>query len=223
MFARLKEHGLLLRTDAKLPNLCSLVAGETVHGSWWAHPRGRDIFAVDSEMEHHPDVLMAKLVSGKVTFVHRDLWPPVVDVGRAREPWQMRNLWPEGRKLLGPGRSRTDRAKPGREQGRSRAGNKAFDIQRAIPLGIGGACASSRILGSLVKPDRRSWWTNPSGTRPTAAGRRCVVAQSQVQWKRPSALAEKTRRQIEHMVLRPGAERARWPFYTRPASTPCAS
>ena len=51
-------------------------------------------------MEHHPDVLMTKLISGKVTFVHRDLWPPVVGFGRAREPWQMRNLWPEGRKLL---------------------------------------------------------------------------------------------------------------------------
>jgi hypothetical protein len=100
VFAKLKEHGLLLRIDAYLPSVCALVAGERVRGSWWSHPRGRAIFAVDGELGDHPDVLMTKLISGKVTYVHRALWPQVIAVGRAREPWQMKDLSPDGRKLL---------------------------------------------------------------------------------------------------------------------------
>jgi len=100
VLAELKKHGLLLLTDAKLPNLCALVAGETVRGSWWAHPRSQRIFRVDGEVDDHPDVLMTKLVSGKVTYVHRALWPAVIAVGRAREPWQMKGLSKDARKLL---------------------------------------------------------------------------------------------------------------------------
>jgi len=32
VFAKLKEHGLLLQTDANLPNVCALVAGAPVRG-----------------------------------------------------------------------------------------------------------------------------------------------------------------------------------------------
>ena len=67
VFAKLEEHGLLLRIDANLPNVCALVAGERVRGSWWSHPSGRAIFAVDSELADHPDVLMTKLISGMTT------------------------------------------------------------------------------------------------------------------------------------------------------------
>jgi hypothetical protein len=37
-------------------------------------------------------VLVVKLVSGKVTFVHQRLWPAVIAVGQAREPWQTNDL-----------------------------------------------------------------------------------------------------------------------------------
>ena len=84
--AELKKHGLLLRIDANLPNVSALIAGERVRGSWWAHPKGRVIFRVSSELDDDPDVLITKLVSGKITYVDRSLWPAVVTVGRAREP-----------------------------------------------------------------------------------------------------------------------------------------
>jgi hypothetical protein len=100
VFAKLEEHGLLLQLDSNLPNVCALVAGERVRGSWWSHPSGRAIFAVAGELADHPDVLMTKLISGKVTYVHRPLWPQVIAVGRAREPWQIKDLSPAGRKLL---------------------------------------------------------------------------------------------------------------------------
>ena len=96
----LKKYGLLLLNDPALPNLCLLVGGERVRGSWWAHPRAQEIFQVYDALEDHPDVLILKLISGKVTYIHRTLWPQIVAVGRAREVWQMRGLSPAARKLL---------------------------------------------------------------------------------------------------------------------------
>lgn len=100
VFAELKKYRLLLRTDARLPNICALVAGETVRGSWWAHPRSHAIFQVDGELADHPDVLMVKLISNKVTYVHRILWHEVIAIGCAREPWQTEHLSGGARKLL---------------------------------------------------------------------------------------------------------------------------
>jgi len=102
----LKEHGLLLETDARLPNVSTLVLGEPVRGSWWAHPRSHEIFRVNCALEDHPDALVTKLVSGKITFIHRLLWPSVVAIGRAREPWQIARLSTNARKLL----ARADKA-----------------------------------------------------------------------------------------------------------------
>jgi hypothetical protein len=100
VFSELKHHGLLLLNDSDLPNLCTLIVGERVRGSWWVHPRSQEIFAVYDAMEDHPDVLIMKLVSGKVTYVHRSLWPQAVAVGCARDRWQMEGLSAAARKLL---------------------------------------------------------------------------------------------------------------------------
>lgn len=113
--ARLREHGVLLQTDANLPSISFLIAGEPVRGSWWSHPAGRAIFRVNGELEDHPDVLMAKLISGKITFIHRALWAAVLSVGRAREPWQMDRLSRGARALL----AEVDR-RPVKPDGRAR-------------------------------------------------------------------------------------------------------
>lgn len=96
----LESSGLLLLSDAKLPSLVGLIAGEPVRGSWWAHPKGHAIFRVATILADHPDVLVTKLVSGKVTFVHRKLWPALLAVATSREPWQTRGLSSAGRALL---------------------------------------------------------------------------------------------------------------------------
>ena len=96
----LKEFGLLLESDAKLPSVSGLVAGDPIKGSWWAHPKARQIFAVLQPMVDHQDVLIVKLISGKVTFVHRKLWPDILSVGSARDEWQMNRLTPAARLLL---------------------------------------------------------------------------------------------------------------------------
>jgi hypothetical protein len=88
----LARDGVLLLADAGLPSVTSLVAGEPIRGSWWGHPRGGEIYHLSNQLGDHPDVLTVKLVSAKVTFAHRRLWPAVVSVGQSREAWQMDGL-----------------------------------------------------------------------------------------------------------------------------------
>ncbi|HKZ02375.1 MAG TPA: hypothetical protein VJ180_09055, partial [Pyrinomonadaceae bacterium] len=92
VMGELKGIGLLLMSDARLPNVASLFAGEPIRGSWWSHPRAHDIFAGLEQLENHKDVLFTKLVSGKVTLVHRRFWNDLVAIGLAREVWQTRGL-----------------------------------------------------------------------------------------------------------------------------------
>ena len=58
------------------------------------------IFQVNERLDDHPDVLIAKLLAGKVTFLHRQFWPAVLAVATSEEPWQMRNLPDTPQKVL---------------------------------------------------------------------------------------------------------------------------
>ena len=119
----LERHDLLLMTDARLPCLVALIAGGPVRGSWWGHPKGKRIFAAGLELEDHRDVAAVKLVSGKATFVHRRLWPALLAVATAREPWQIRGLPAAARRLLdrvaAAGRLRAAALRGGRESARA--------------------------------------------------------------------------------------------------------
>ena len=99
MPAYLRKHGLLLQQDKRLPDVATTVASEPIRGSWWAHPRAQAIFACLGELEQHPDTLVTKLIAGKVTFIHRQLWPAVLAVAGARESWQFAGLTAEAREL----------------------------------------------------------------------------------------------------------------------------
>lgn len=100
VFLQLEKFGLLLLSDSALPNVSRLVADEKISGSWWSHEAGHKIFSVGEMLEDHPDVLIMKLVSNKVTFVHRELWGRVYSIGIAREDWQLRKLSPVAKQLL---------------------------------------------------------------------------------------------------------------------------
>jgi hypothetical protein len=100
ILARLAEIGVLLLHDVARPSLSGLIAGEAIRGSWWSHPAGKQIYAVGEALGHHPDVLACKLLDGKITFVHRRLWPALSVVGRARAAWQTRGLTDEAQTLL---------------------------------------------------------------------------------------------------------------------------
>ncbi|HYL74824.1 MAG TPA: hypothetical protein VEU96_11505 [Bryobacteraceae bacterium] len=97
---RLREFDLLADTDPKFPSITTLVVGDSVRGSWWTHPAAREVFRLSCALRDHPDVLMVKLISGKVTAIHRPLWPAILAIGTAREPWQMDKLSKEAKALL---------------------------------------------------------------------------------------------------------------------------
>ena len=62
--------------------------------------QGQAIFKTSNYLVDHPRVISTKLVSGKVTFVHQRLWPALIVIGRAREPWQMSGLSAAAKRLL---------------------------------------------------------------------------------------------------------------------------
>jgi hypothetical protein len=94
VLTELAAGGLLLLSDPKRNNAITVLTGEFPKGSWWSHRDANRIYATLQTVEDHPDVLSAKLISGKVTFVHRDLWPALRAVVTAREPWQLEDLSP---------------------------------------------------------------------------------------------------------------------------------
>jgi hypothetical protein len=98
--SQLAEYGLLLESDPQLPCLTAIVAGGPIRGSWWGNPAARGTYDVLLALEDHPDALRTKLVNGKVTYVHRTLWPALLGVALAGEPWQSRALAPAAQWLL---------------------------------------------------------------------------------------------------------------------------
>lgn len=96
----LAANGLLLKQDKALPNVVSILTGESLRTSWWSHPKAHLIFTVLSELAKHPDVLFTKLLYRKDTLVHKALWPAVLAAGRAREPWQVQGLSSDAESLL---------------------------------------------------------------------------------------------------------------------------
>lgn len=138
VFSKILEFGFLLESDPKLPSVCSIIAGEPVRGSWWSHPLAQTIFQVNEKLEDHPDVLITKLISGKVTFVHRILWPEIVAIGTAREAWQLRGLSPSECALLKSvmevGFLRTDQIPSMRTKvtAKTRTGNIARELERRL-------------------------------------------------------------------------------------------
>ena len=85
--AFVKRHGVVLQAaHGPVPSLAEAVAGRPIRGSWWGHPKGREIFRAATTVSDSPEVLVCKLVEGKVTFVHRRLWPALVKLsGRFRK------------------------------------------------------------------------------------------------------------------------------------------
>ena len=79
--AWVKKCGIAVESArASVPNLAQVITGESLRGSWWAHPKGNDIFLVSRAIRRSPDVLVCRLVDGKITYVHRRMWPALVSL-----------------------------------------------------------------------------------------------------------------------------------------------
>ena len=64
----------LTPVDAKVSSLVEELVGEKIKGSWWGHSQAHLIYNTYQHLVRDPAVLTMKLIKGKVTFVHRELW-----------------------------------------------------------------------------------------------------------------------------------------------------
>jgi len=77
--AFVKKHGVvLMAARGPVPSLAQAIAGGPFRGSWWAHPQSHQMYRVFERVSDSDQVLVCRLVEGKVTFVHRRLWPALV-------------------------------------------------------------------------------------------------------------------------------------------------
>jgi hypothetical protein len=144
---------MLLESDSKLPSVVSLVAGKPIAGSWWGHPSGGAIYREVNRLGDRADVVLLKLLDGKVTFVLDKLWPHVHAIGCSGEPWQVDSLSPPSQRLLElvhhSGIIRTDDPRSRLAAG-SRVSAAALDLERRLlVLGVQVHTASGRHAKSL--------------------------------------------------------------------------
>lgn len=134
------DAGLLLQSDPAAPSVVGMLADGPVSGSWWGRPDGKAIYRGLEVLEDDPDIALFKLLGGKVTFVHRRLWPALAAVGLSRAPWQMDGL--------------TDG-----ERGALRLVDDEGELAaRCLPGAEGGAAAriASRLEGRLLVCSRQA-------------------------------------------------------------------
>lgn len=103
--AFVREQGVVLASArGPAPCLTEAIVGEPIQGSWWGHTQSHDIHAVLEAVKASADVLVCRLINGKVTLVHRRLWPELVRLGKRFAPEQLAQVreehTPSGRHAL---------------------------------------------------------------------------------------------------------------------------
>lgn len=77
--AFIKKHGIVLESaSGPVPSLAHTIAGAEIKGRWWSHPLGKEIFRITRAVRDSPEILVCRLVAGKITFVHKRIWPALV-------------------------------------------------------------------------------------------------------------------------------------------------
>ena len=63
----MRKHGIvLLAARGVVPSLAEAIAGEPIRGSWWGHAKSHAIFDIINGIVDSDEVLVCKLVDGKV-------------------------------------------------------------------------------------------------------------------------------------------------------------
>ena len=92
----------LTTSNDQVPSLVEELTGERVRGSWWSHPKAHLIYNTYRRIAECEHVLTLKLVEGKVTFVHMDVWAALFSAVMDAQ-WRQRvtlRLHPLSRELL---------------------------------------------------------------------------------------------------------------------------
>jgi hypothetical protein len=185
----LRAKGLMTLTPlGGLSSLVAEVVGGPIAGSWWGHPEGKRIFAIATALAEAPEVLIGKIIAGKVAFVHEALWPPLLrlatDAGARRAA--MKGLSPAARKLLALV---------------ERRGEVRLDEVSAAAVGARDAKAAGALRGELEK--RRLVL---GASVHTDSGRHAAVLRS---WKSWSAEASSAHPGLGAVAARLGVAEAR--------------
>ena len=82
-----EQNGIMLESArGKTSSLVAQIAGGVISGSWWSHPKGHLIFALTRTVREAEQVLVCRLLQGKITYVHRRLWAALVKVAEDLPP-----------------------------------------------------------------------------------------------------------------------------------------
>jgi hypothetical protein len=86
----IEQHGVVLIAARDcVPCLVEVIVGEPIRGSWWAHAQSHGIFAVVQKVVANAELLPCRLIDGKLTLVHRRLWPALVKLAYRFTPEQL--------------------------------------------------------------------------------------------------------------------------------------
>jgi len=86
-FSFVEAHGVVLvAARGPVPRMTEVIAGGPIRGSWWGHPKGREICGVLTALEESTDLLVCRAVRGKATLVHRRLWPALLRAAEVLGP-----------------------------------------------------------------------------------------------------------------------------------------
>jgi len=88
----LRERGILMCHDYELPSATSIIADEKIKGSWWPHKKGSLIFHTLGEVLNSNELLAPKLVNGKVTLLHKDLFSDFFTIVLTESDWQLESI-----------------------------------------------------------------------------------------------------------------------------------
>jgi len=85
--AFVKANGIVLESArGPAPSLAATIAGEPIRGSWWKHRKAAQIFRCSRAVRDSKKVLVCRLLGGRVTYVHRRLWPALVKLHDRFDP-----------------------------------------------------------------------------------------------------------------------------------------
>jgi hypothetical protein len=91
-----EHHGVVLQAArGSVPSLAEQIAGGPIRGSWWSHPKGKEIYRILEAVSDSSEVLVCRLVDGKITYVHRRLWPALIKLASRFRRDQLAKVWDE--------------------------------------------------------------------------------------------------------------------------------
>ena len=79
----IRYHGVVLQSAKGLESTLTVkIAGGPIRGSWWGHPKSHEIYALLQKIDDSRAVLTCALANGKITYIHRRLWPAFVRMAK---------------------------------------------------------------------------------------------------------------------------------------------